>query len=87
MKPVKENLTIGTRNARTLNAAGKLDVLKEEMKNYQWDILGLSEVRWIKSGEINGAEMVWAGHEAQHENGVGFLLSRKLEDHFWDIIL
>ena len=77
MKPVKKRLTIGTWNVRTLYAAGKLDLLKEEMKNCEWDILGLSEVRWTKSGEINGAELVWAGHEAQHENGVGFLLSQK----------
>ena len=77
MKPVKKRLTIGTWNVRTLYAAGKLDLLMEEMKNYEWDILGLREVRWTKSGEINGAEMVWAGNEAQHENGVGFLLSQK----------
>ena len=77
MKSVKEKLTIGTWNVRTLYATGKLDLLREEMKNYQWDILGLSEVRWTKSGEINGAEMIWAGHEERHENGVGFLLSQK----------
>ena len=48
MKPVKENLTIGTWNVRILSAAGKLDLLKEEMQDYQWDILGLNEVRWAK---------------------------------------
>ena len=47
------------------------------MKNYQWDIFGFSEVRWTKSGEINGAKMIWAGHEERHENGVGFILSQK----------
>ena len=77
MKPVKKKLTVGTWNVRTLYAVGKLDLLKKEMKKYEWDLLGLSEVRWTESGEINGAELVGAGHEAQHENGVGFLLSQK----------
>ena len=53
IKPVKDKLTIGTWNVRTIYAAGKLDLLREEMKNYEWDILGLSEVRWTKSGELN----------------------------------
>ena len=75
MKSVKEKLTVGTWNVRTIYAAGKLDRLREEMKNYQWDILGLSKVRWTKSGEINGAEMIWDGNEERHENGVGILLS------------
>ena len=44
MKPVKKRLTIGTWNVRTLYAAGKLDLLREEMKNYQWDMFGLSEI-------------------------------------------
>ena len=77
IKAMKGKLTIGTWNIRTLYAAGKLDVLKEKMKNYQWDILGLNEARWTKSGEINGVGMIWAGHEERHENGVGFLLRQK----------
>ena len=77
MKSMKEKVNVGTLNVRTLYAAGKLDLLIKELKHYRWDILGFSEVRWTKSGEINGAEMTWAGHEVRHENGVAFLLSQK----------
>lgn len=77
LKVAKDELTVGTWNVRTLWAAGHLELLKEEMKRYRWDILGLSEVRWTGSGEVNGCEMIWSGDDTEHQRGVGFLLSSR----------
>ena len=77
MKIARNILTVGTWNVRTLHAAGKLELLKDEMKNYRWDILGLSEMRWTGAGEIGGGEVIWSGHETKHEAGVGFLLNHQ----------
>ena len=40
----RDNITIGTRNTRTLRAAGKLQELTHEMDRYRWNILGLCEM-------------------------------------------
>ena len=45
----RNNITIGTWNVRSLRAAGKVEELTHEMKRYQWNILGLCEVRWKKT--------------------------------------
>ena len=47
----KDHLFVGTWNVRTFYAAGKTELLTHEMKRYQCDILGLSEVRWVGSSE------------------------------------
>ena len=73
----KEEITVGTYNVRTLSAAGRLQLLREEMKAYRCDILGLSEMRWTGAGELNGGEVIWSGEEKEHYRGVGFLLSEK----------
>ena len=77
LKIAKDELTVGTWNVRTLWAAGHLELLKEEMKRYRCDILGLSEVRWTGAGEVNGCEMIWSGDETEHQRGVGFLLNSR----------
>ena len=41
----RNNITIGTWNVRSQRAAGKVEELRHEMKRYQWNILGLCEVR------------------------------------------
>ena len=48
LKLARQQLTVGTWNVRTMWATGKLDLLREEMKRYRYDILGLSEIRWTQ---------------------------------------
>ena len=42
---------IGTRNVRSMNQ-GKLEGVKEEMARVNVDILGISELKWTRMGEL-----------------------------------
>ena len=77
----REDITIATRNVRTLRAAGKVEELLHEMDQYRWSILGLCEMRWKKSGEIptDGVHRVYFSRkEDKHEQGVGFLVHKDI---------
>ena len=71
----KNTLTVGTWNVQTLWAAGKLELLRNEMKRFRYDIIGISEVRWTGKGETPNGDFIWSGEETSHMRGVGFLLS------------
>ncbi|CAM4921050.1 unnamed protein product [Rotaria socialis] len=75
LKPAKNTLTVGTWNVQTLWTAGKLELLRNEMKRFRYDIIGISEVRWTGKGETPNADFIWSGEESSHMRGVGFLLS------------
>ena len=79
IKIAKTVLTVGTWNVRTLREAGKMQLLQEEPKRYRCDndILGISEMRWTKAGEIGGVKILWPEGDSRHEAGVGFLLSNR----------
>ena len=75
----RNNITIGTWNVRSLRAAGKVEELTHEMKRYQWNIFGLSEVRWKNfsaTSTLEGHKLFFSGCEDRHENGVGFLIHK-----------
>ena len=75
----RNNITIGTWNVRSLRAAGKVEELTHEMKRYQWNILGLCEVRWKNFGETStpeGHKLFFSGREDRHEHGVGFFIHK-----------
>ncbi len=76
LRPVKQELKIGTWNVQTLWSTGKLELLKQEVETYQCDILGIAEMRWTESGELNG-EVIWSGESNNHVRGVGFLLRQR----------
>ena len=75
LKLAKNTLTIGTWNVQTLWAAGKLELLKNEMKRFRYDVIGISEVRWTGKGETPNGDFIWSGEESSHIRGVGILLS------------
>jgi exonuclease III len=60
---------------QTLWATGKLELLRNEMKRFSYDIIGISEVRWTGKGETPAGDFIWSGEEKMHMKGVGFLLS------------
>ena len=77
MRMAKDIITIGTWNVRTLWASGQLELLKNEMKRFSYDILRLEEMRWTGTGEINEGEVLWSEEEKEHVRGIGFLLSQR----------
>lgn len=56
---------VGTWNVRTLLQARKLENIKAEMKRLKVDILGISEMRWPKSGDF------WTGEFRIIYSGTG----------------
>ena len=42
----RENISVGTWNVRTLRPAGKLEQLTQAFSRYDWNIVGLCEMRW-----------------------------------------
>src|SRR5215475_7557859 len=50
----KQKLVVGTWNVRSLWQTGKYQLLIHEMECFRYDILGLCEVRWTGSGEMDG---------------------------------
>jgi hypothetical protein len=73
------NFRIGTWNVRTLQRAGKLENLKEEMKKSGLNIIGLSEVRWRDKGEIVSGNytMFYSGGNSA-ERGVAIMLENNI---------
>ena len=78
----KSSIRLGSWNVRTMFQAGKTEIIIKEMLNYKVEILGLSETRWIGSGEenlSNGIKILYSGHlnqNANHTQGVALMLSK-----------
>jgi hypothetical protein len=77
LKITKDIFTVGTWNVRTLWATGKLELLRNEMKRYKYDVIGVSEVRWTGKGETSNGDFIWSGEDNTHTKGVGMLLGTK----------
>jgi hypothetical protein len=69
LKLAKNTLTVGTWNVQTLWTAGKLELLRNEMKRFRYDIIGISEVRRTGKGETPNGDFIWSGEESSHMRG------------------
>ena len=68
----KEQYCIGTWNVRSMNQ-GKLEVVKQEKAQVNINILGISELKWIRMGEFNSDDhyyIYYCGQESLRRNGV-----------------
>ena len=77
----RENITIGTRNVRTLNSTGKVKELTYGMTRHNWHVTGLCGVRWKYIRETitdESHKIYYSGKENKHEHGVGFLIHKKI---------
>jgi hypothetical protein len=63
---------------QTLWAAGKLELLRSEMKRFIYDIIGISEVRWTGKGKTPNGDFIYSGEETSHMRGVDLLLTMEL---------
>ena len=80
-KRARKDIVFGTWNVRTLRADGRLEELEYELERYQWELIGLSEMRWKDFGEIttdNGHKLYYSGKQDKHEEGVGFLAHKSI---------
>jgi exonuclease III len=79
LKLPTEGITVGTWNVRTLYATGKMEELCHEMIRYKWNVLGISEVRWLNFGEITtdeGHKLWYSGEQEKHELGVAIMVHK-----------
>ena len=60
--------------------AGRTIQVAREMKNYKIGMLGLSETRWLQTGQLrlpSGEQLLYSGHTedgAPHAEGVALML-------------
>ena len=80
----KEQYCIGTRNVRSMNQ-GKLEVVKQEMARVNFDILGISELKWTGMGEFNSDDhfVYYYGQESLRRNGVAIIVNKSLNCSTW----
>ena len=60
---------------------GKLEVVKQEMATVNIDILGISELRWTRTGEFNSDDhyTYYCGQQSLRRNGVGLMVSKRVQ--------
>ena len=70
----KEQYCIGTWNVRSMNQ-GKLKVVKQEMARVNFDILGISQIKWTGMGEFNSDDhyICYCGQESLRKNEVAII--------------
>ena len=57
----------------------KLEVVKQEMARLNFDILGISELKWTRMGEFNSDDhyIYYCGQESLRRNGVTIMVNKK----------
>ena len=80
----KEQYCIGTWNVRSMNQ-DKLEVIKQEMTRVNFDILGISKLKWTGMGEFNSDDhyIYDCGQESLRRNGVAILVNKSLKCSDW----
>ena len=76
----KEQYSIGTWNVTSMNS--KVEVVKQEMASMNIDILGTSELKWIRMGEFNSDDhfIYYCGQESLRRNGVALIVNKRLQN-------
>ena len=79
----KEQYCIGTWNVRSKNQ-GKL-VVKQEMARVNFNILGISELKWTGMREFNSDDhyIYYCGQESLRRNGVAIMVNKSLKCSTW----
>ena len=75
----KEQCCIGTWNVRSMNQ-GKLEVVKQEMARVNFNIIGISELKWTGMGEFNSDDhyIYYCGQESLRRNGVASIVNKRV---------
>ena len=77
----KEQYCIGTWNVRSVNQ-GELDVVKQEMAIVNINILGISELKWMRMGEFNSDDryIYYCGQDSLRRNAVALILNKRVQN-------
>ena len=59
---------------------GKLDVIKQEMARLNTDILGISELKWTRTGKFDSDDhyIYYCGQESLRRNGVALIVMKRI---------
>ena len=77
----KEQYCTGTWNIRPMNQ-GKLDMFKEEMARININILGIRELKWMRT-DSNDHYIYYCGQESHRRNGVALKINKTV----WNIVI
>src|SRR6476469_8646393 len=82
----KHQIRVGTWNVRTMNAMGKLENDKEEMRRNRLSIMGVNEVRWKDGGDFisDGYRVMYAGGPTC-QRGVAVIAEAKVAEKVTEI--
>ena len=67
---------------------GKLEVVKQEMARVNIDILGISELKWTRTGEFNSDDhyIYYCRQESLRRNGVALIVNKRVRYMYLDAI-
>ena len=59
---------------------GKLEMVKQEMPRVNVDILGISELKWTGTGEIDSDDhyIYYCGQESLRRKGVAIMVNKRV---------
>ena len=80
----KEQYCVGTWNIGSMNQ-GKLEVVKQEMATVNFDILGISKLKWTRIGEFNSDDhhIYYWRQESLQRNGVALTVNKSPTCRTW----
>ena len=60
----------------------KLEVVKQEMKRVNVDLLGISRLKWTGMGEFNSDDhyIYYCGQESLRRNGVALIVNKRVSN-------
>ena len=61
---------------------GKLEVVKQEMASVNIDILGISELKWMRMRKFDSGDyyIFYCGQESLRRNGVALLTNKRVQN-------
>ena len=60
---------------------GKRKVVKQEMASVNFDILGISKLKWTGMGEFNSDDHIYyCGQESLRRNGVAIIVNKRVRN-------
>ena len=64
---------------------GKLDVVKQEMARMNFQILGITELKWMGMGKFNSDDhyIYYCGKESLSRNGVALIVNKSPKCSTW----